>query len=127
MGIALAVTGVVGGGVAFVRWRSGSAPAPGSALTMTALTTGGRAAEQTIDGSVSISPDGKYVSYAALDAQQKSSLWTRLVGTQSQLQIVPPAEVFFNGTTFSPDGAFVYDCSGKGGAAAASANSGACR
>jgi len=54
-----------------------------------------------------ISPDGKFVIYVLSDAGQES-LWTRDVATNSNVQIVAPAEVHFRGMTFSPDGNYVY-------------------
>ncbi len=74
----------------------------------TALTTGGRAADQPIDGLVTISPDGKYITYSAFDEHQQSALWVKQVSTNNQVQLVPPAVCFYFGTTFSPDGEFVY-------------------
>jgi serine/threonine protein kinase/Tol biopolymer transport system component len=74
----------------------------------TALSTGGKVGDQIIDGDVSISPDGKYIAYAAFDDKQQLGLWIKQVSTNSQVQIVPPASVDFFGTSFSRDGEFVY-------------------
>lgn len=54
-----------------------------------------------------ISPDGKYVVYVQDDGGQQS-LWLRQTNTQSNVQIVPPAEVFYHGMTFTPDGDHIY-------------------
>jgi Tol biopolymer transport system component/DNA-binding winged helix-turn-helix (wHTH) protein len=54
-----------------------------------------------------LSPDGKYVAYINFTAD-KYSLWLHQVGTSSNIQIVPPAEMAFAGLTFSPDGRFLY-------------------
>jgi serine/threonine protein kinase/Tol biopolymer transport system component len=54
-----------------------------------------------------ISPDGKFVVYVLSEAGEES-LWTRDVATNSNVQIVPPAEVHYRGMTFSPDGNYVY-------------------
>ncbi|PYS87800.1 MAG: hypothetical protein DMF62_11295, partial [Acidobacteria bacterium] len=62
-------------------------------------------------GSATISPDGKYVVYSAIDeATRQSSLWLRHVATSSNVQIVPPAgpDINFGQTTFSPDSNYVY-------------------
>src|SRR5712691_5864247 len=55
----------------------------------------------------SISPDGKYVAYALVEAGRQS-LWVRQVDIASNHQIVSPAEVEYQGLTFSPDGNYVY-------------------
>jgi len=54
-----------------------------------------------------ISPDGKYVVYAQ-DEGAKESLWMTQVAASSNVQIVPPAEMHYNGVTFSNDGNFIY-------------------
>lgn len=54
-----------------------------------------------------ISPDGKYVVHVMEDVGQQG-LWTRQVATTSNVQIVPPAEVRYQGLTFSHDGNFIY-------------------
>ena len=54
-----------------------------------------------------ISPDGKYVVHA-VSANGMQSLWTLQVATQSDVQIIPPAEVIYHGLSFSPDGNYVY-------------------
>jgi DNA-binding winged helix-turn-helix (wHTH) protein len=56
---------------------------------------------------LALSPDGKYVAYAARrgDAQ---SLFVRQVETTSAVEVVPPAPVGYRGITFSRDGAWVY-------------------
>jgi serine/threonine protein kinase/Tol biopolymer transport system component len=54
-----------------------------------------------------VSPDGKEVVHVVEDAGQQS-LWVRQVATQSNVQIVPPANVQYAGLTFTPDGEYVY-------------------
>lgn len=54
-----------------------------------------------------ISPDGKYV----LCVSRKNglaSLWLRNVPTNSNVQVQPPADVYYNGLRFSPDGNYFY-------------------
>ncbi|HEX3183185.1 MAG TPA: protein kinase [Pyrinomonadaceae bacterium] len=75
---------------------------------MTALTTGGKISGEDINGQLSISPDGKYVVCAANDAKQQASLWIRQISTNSLVRLVPPENGGYLGTTFSPDGEFIY-------------------
>jgi Tol biopolymer transport system component/DNA-binding winged helix-turn-helix (wHTH) protein len=55
----------------------------------------------------SISPDGKLVTYVVAEGGQQS-LWIRSVATTDEMQIVPPAEVYYGGMTFLPDGHHIY-------------------
>jgi Tol biopolymer transport system component len=62
-------------------------------------------------GNATISPDGKYVVYSAVDeTTRQSSLWLRHVATSSNAQIVPPAGpgINFSQITFSPDSNYIY-------------------
>jgi len=108
LALALVVVVLVGGGFALYKLLSRKSDVALRAPKFTALTTGGRAADQSIDGLVTISPDGKYVTYAALDERLQSALWVKQVSTNNQVQLVPPAPCYYPGTTFSPDGEFVY-------------------
>ena len=76
-------------------------------MKITKLTSGGRVNNILIDGSTSISPDGKYVVYTLIDAG-KVSIWIRQISTGSDVQIVPPSDLRNAGTTISNDGEFVY-------------------
>src|SRR2546425_617107 len=71
---------------------------------ITRLTNSGKVANATI------SPDGKYVAYTALDDLGQSSIWVKHIATGSNVQIVPPAgsDGFFGQSTFSPDGNHIY-------------------
>lgn len=59
--------------------------------------------------SASISPDGKYVAYSALDQSGQSSLWIRHIATTSNVQIVPSAgpDVILAEPVFSRDGNYI--------------------
>jgi Tol biopolymer transport system component/DNA-binding winged helix-turn-helix (wHTH) protein len=59
-----------------------------------------------------ISPDGKYVVHSQEDAGRES-LWLKQVATLSEVQIVPPAEVNYFGSTFTPDGSYLYYVMGE--------------
>jgi Tol biopolymer transport system component len=54
-----------------------------------------------------ISPDGKYVVHVLSEAG-KQRLLVRQVTESNNIEIVPPAEVTYQGLTFSRDGAHVY-------------------
>jgi eukaryotic-like serine/threonine-protein kinase len=82
-------------------------PAAPAAMKINKLTTGGRVNGIEIDGSTSISADGRYVVYTLIDAG-KVSMWVRQIATGSDVQIVPPQEMRNGGTTISNDGEFVY-------------------
>ena len=71
------------------------------AVKLTRLTSTGKA---TL---AAISPDGKYVVHVVADGGLQS-LWIRQVATTSNVQIVPPADVRYDGVTFGPDGTYVY-------------------
>ena len=70
-------------------------------MQITGLTDSGKAEQ------VAISPDGSYVVYALVDGERQS-LWIRNVATKSDVQVLPPAAVVFNGLSFSPDGNRIY-------------------
>jgi serine/threonine protein kinase/dipeptidyl aminopeptidase/acylaminoacyl peptidase len=60
-------------------------------------------------GSVTISPDGKYVTYLLYD-EGKVSLWVRQVSQDTSVQIIPPGseDESMGNTTFSHDGEIIY-------------------
>lgn len=67
----------------------------------TRLTTGGNAFLAAISG------DGRYVVHVK-NTGIEPSLWVRQTATQSDVQIVPPARVRYDGASYSPDGDYVY-------------------
>ncbi|MFS8084429.1 MAG: protein kinase domain-containing protein [Acidobacteriota bacterium] len=83
------------------RFLRRSSRVPFQNMKVTKLTVSGTASNPAI------SPDGKYVVYARSD-DGKGSLWLKQIGTTSETQIVPPAEVRYYGTTFSIDGQYIY-------------------
>jgi DNA-binding winged helix-turn-helix (wHTH) protein/Tol biopolymer transport system component len=54
-----------------------------------------------------ISPDGKYLAFAAGEPG-KVGLWVRQVATHSELQILPQTAVGFGSLIFSRDGNYIY-------------------
>ena len=56
---------------------------------------------------VAISPDAKYLLHVVDDGETQS-LWIRHVATNSNTQVVAPAEVHYLGLRFSPDGNYLY-------------------
>lgn len=79
----------------------GRAPAPKPEMIIERLTNGG------IVHSATLSPDGKYFVYEEQDGVT-SHLWLRQTGQSNTIEIVPPAQRYTVGTTFSPDERFVY-------------------
>jgi serine/threonine protein kinase len=57
--------------------------------------------------SAAISPDGKYILNLVRN-NGLASLWLRNVPTNSNTQVQPPADVYYNGLRFSPDGNYFY-------------------
>jgi len=85
--------------------RPGAAakPADGFAIDrLQRLTATGTASK------AAISPDGRYVVHAKLEPGVGPGLWIRQTATTSDVRIVPPADVQFDGVAFSPDGNYVY-------------------
>ncbi|MEP6636240.1 MAG: protein kinase [Acidobacteriota bacterium] len=105
--LALLLVAVTVAGVGWYKFAGKARVAPFSSIKFTRLTNGGRVGNAVMDGSTSISPDGRYVVFSLNDAG-KISLWVRQISTNSNVQIVPPADGVNGGTTISRDGEFVY-------------------
>lgn len=99
---------VVVGAIGFGLFKLLTQPKEFGPVKLTALTAGGKIGGEDINGQVTISPDGKYVVCAANDSKQQASLWIRQISTNSLVRLVPPENGFYVGTTFSPDGEFIY-------------------
>ena len=91
----------------WIKYSAPTKPAVARSMKITKLTSGGRVNGVPIDGSTSISPDGKYVVFTLVDAG-KVSMWVRQLATGNDVQIVPPILGGNNGTTISKDGEYVY-------------------
>jgi eukaryotic-like serine/threonine-protein kinase len=78
-----------------------SRPMPFQSISVNKVTDSGNAAM------AAISPDGKYLLTLMRD-DGLASLWLRNVPTDSNTQVQPPADVYYNGLTFSNDGNYFY-------------------
>ncbi|MEP6743691.1 MAG: protein kinase [bacterium] len=112
-GALLLIGGIVVSVVAlgFLLWRipggrvnnqtSTRATAAGQEMKIARLTANSKV--QT----AAISPDGKFLAYVENDADMQS-IWTKQIATNSNLQLVAPAEVSYFNLTFTPDGNYIY-------------------
>lgn len=89
------------------KFRTAEKPAAAPVMKITRLTSGGRVNGFPIDGSTSISPDGRYVVFT-LNEGGKISMWVRQILTGSDVQILPASDQRNAGTTISNDNEFVY-------------------
>ncbi|HEX3086024.1 MAG TPA: protein kinase, partial [Pyrinomonadaceae bacterium] len=98
---ATALIGLVGLSVAaFMLWRGNRTP-PFAKVKATRITANGKATN------AAISPDGRYIVHVVNDAGRQS-LELRLVATNTNQEIVPPAAVTYSGLAFSQDGNYLY-------------------
>jgi eukaryotic-like serine/threonine-protein kinase len=97
--IAIAVLAAAGYGI--YAFLNRSRPMPFQNISITKVTDTGKAAL------VAISPDGKYV-LNVVDEGGKQSLWLRNLPTNSNTQVVAPAEAYYRHLRFSPDGNYLY-------------------
>jgi serine/threonine protein kinase/Tol biopolymer transport system component len=84
-----------------IRDRSATTENPFERFRLSKLTSAGTV------GWSALSADGRYVAHVVREGTRQS-LWLRQVATASNVQIVPPAEVRFDGVSFSPDNNFIY-------------------
>ncbi|MGB7845414.1 MAG: protein kinase, partial [Candidatus Acidiferrum sp.] len=98
----LAVLGLVTFGYAIHSYyRAKSGEAPFTNFTIAKLTDAGNLT------AAAISPDGKYV-VNVVENNGMQSLWLRNVATNSDAQIVAPAQTQYGPLQFSPDGDYIY-------------------
>ena len=76
-------------------------PMPFQNISITKITDTGKARL------VAISPDAKYILNVVDDGGEQS-LWLRNLPTNSNTQVIPPADVQYAGLRFSPDGNYLY-------------------
>ena len=93
---------VIAGGMFMLRpAKAPDAPSPSrpfDEITIRGLTSDGNAAQ-----AVAVSPDGRYVAHAFVEAGRQG-LRVRQAETSATVQVVAPADVQIAGVTFTPDG-----------------------
>ena len=99
LAIALVVLAAAGYGV-YALLAHKSAP-PFQNFEISQITNNGKSSR------AAISPDGKYILSVQADAG-KASLWLRHVPTNSDTQVIPPADAIYTDLNFSPDGDYIY-------------------
>ena len=100
--IAIVVLGLIAAaGYGLYSYLSGKAHRPFENFTITQVTNNGK----TI--AAAISPDAKYL-LNVLDENGKQSLWLRHVPTNSDTQVIAPADAVYQNLAFSPDGGYIY-------------------
>ena len=97
--IALIVLAAAGYGVYSLLVRKSASPFQNFAISQ--ITNNGKSAR------AAISPDGKYI-LSELDDGGKTSLWLRHVPTNSDTQVIAPADAIYTDLGFSPDGNYIY-------------------
>lgn len=55
-----------------------------------------------------VSPDGEFVIYAQEENTGQQSLWTREIGSESNVQIVPASDIEYQVLNITPDGNSIY-------------------
>jgi len=88
-------------GIAVYAFLQRSRPVPFQNFSVRKITETGKAAR------VAISPDGRYILNAVED-QGQQSLWLRNTPTNSDTQVIAPADVRYSSLRFSPDGNYFY-------------------
>ncbi len=92
---------IAAAGYGLYSFLSGRAHRPFENFTITQVTNNGK----TI--AAAISPDAKYL-LSVVDDNGKQSLWLRHVPTNSNTQVIAPADAAYQNLAFSPDGDFIY-------------------
>ena len=84
----------------YVFWHR-NRPVPFTRLKITRITASGKASN------AAISPDGKYIVHVVTDGGLQA-LELRQVSTNTNQEILAPADVAYSGLTFSKDGNYIY-------------------
>jgi len=100
---AIALIAIAGVAVALgiYAWFNRPAAAPFQSFTITQLTNSGN------NVAAAISPDGKYL-LTVVAGDGKQSLWLRNIPTNSNTQVIAPADAFYQSLAFSSDGNYIY-------------------
>ena len=99
--VGLAVVALLAIGVGIYAFLQRSRPIPFQNFSARKITETGKAAR------VAISPDGKYILNVVED-QGQQSLWLRNTPTNSDTQVIAPADVHYSSLRFSTDGNYFY-------------------
>jgi len=99
LAISLVLLAAAGYGVYALFHRR--APAPFADFTITQVTNNGKSVE------AAISPDGKYL-LTVVEDNGRQSLWLRHLPTNSDTQVIAPADAFYRSLAFSPEGNYIY-------------------
>jgi len=100
LAIALVVLAAAGYGV-YSMFRSGKAVVPFQNYTISQITDNAKSQL------AAISPDGNYM-LSEVDDAGKTSLWLRHIPTNSNTQVIAPAQTSYWDLEFSPDGYYFY-------------------
>lgn len=97
---------IVAGIIYAVGWRSSNSRAPFQEMSIRKII----GTENSRLGA--ISSDGKYLAHV-VDVRGQSSLWIRELSTDTDTEIIPPADGVFIGLTFSLDADYIYYVRGE--------------
>ena len=100
-GIAGGLALLVSAGFLARRWKTEHRGLHPQGMEITKLTDSGKV------GEAAISPDGRYVAYSQREPQG-AGLRVRQTATGSDVQVLPPDAIGFDGLTFSPDGNYLF-------------------
>jgi serine/threonine protein kinase len=92
---------IAAAGYGLYSFLSSTAHRPFENFTITQVTNNGK----TI--ATAISPDAKYL-LSVIDDNGKQSLWLRHVPTNSDTQVIAPADAIYQNLAFSPNGDYIY-------------------
>ncbi len=97
----IAVVLLAAAGYGVYAFLNRARPVPFQNISIKKVTDTGKASQ------AAISPDGRYV-LNVVDDGGKQSLWLRNLPTNSNTQVVAPADVHYRHLRFSPDGNYLY-------------------
>jgi eukaryotic-like serine/threonine-protein kinase len=100
-GIVIALIVLAAAGYGVYSLLAGKSAPPFQNFAISQITNNGKSAR------AAISPDGKYI-LSELDDAGKASLWLRNVPTNSDTQVIAPADTLYTDLDFSPDGNYIY-------------------